>query len=348
LAEDNEANQFVAQELLTRLGIELEIAENGRDTIEKLKDRRFAAVLMDMQMPEMDGLEATRRIRQQPAFRDLPIIAMTANAMKSDVEACLEAGMNDFISKPIDRAALVKSLRRWLPQPGGQQSATKNTDGRGPAEIPAVSDSPSPTLEGMDIEKTVRRLGMPFETLRPLLFRFADGQRQTVAELRSAVSAGDHEAARKHAHALAGAAGNLGAEELFQAARALELAAKDNVQNWQERFADLETRANIVFRSIAGLRVQSGSPAIPAKTDAPPTAAVEPARLRDLLEQLRNALTNLDLSGCAQTLRELTPLTMSDDFRQSIDRLRKLIDDYEYDKAAEIVNELLSGSESRL
>ncbi len=115
LAEDNETNQFVALELLGGLGVELEIAANGREAVEMAQRKSYAAILMDMQMPVMDGLEATRLIRQIPALRDLPIIAMTANAMKTDVDACLSAGMNDFISKPIERNALVQCLRRWLP-----------------------------------------------------------------------------------------------------------------------------------------------------------------------------------------------------------------------------------------
>src|SRR5262249_11451646 len=108
LAEDNEANQMVATELLSRLGIELDIAGNGRQAMQMIKAApdRYAAILMDLQMREMDGLAATRALRQDRAVRHLPIIAMTANAMKADLDACLDAGMNDHVTKPIDRKAL--------------------------------------------------------------------------------------------------------------------------------------------------------------------------------------------------------------------------------------------------
>ena len=117
LAEDNEANQMVATELLGRLGITLDIARNGREAIAMADaaPTRYAAILMDMQMPELDGLAATRALRADPRFATVPIIAMTANAMKADLDACLAAGMNDHITKPIDRKTLVATLRRWLP-----------------------------------------------------------------------------------------------------------------------------------------------------------------------------------------------------------------------------------------
>ncbi len=117
LAEDNEANQMVAVELLSRLGIDLDIAPDGRRAVEMARANpgRYAAILMDMQMPVMDGLEATRVLRADPSFSQIPIIAMTANAMKHELDACLAAGMNDHVIKPIDRAALLATLTRWLP-----------------------------------------------------------------------------------------------------------------------------------------------------------------------------------------------------------------------------------------
>src|SRR5262249_50248450 len=156
----------VALELLGGLGIEVEIAGNGHEAVGMVRSKPYAAVLMDVQMPEMDGLEATRRIRQEPAFRSLPIIAMTANAMKSDVDACLAAGLNDFVSKPIERGALVEALRRWLP--AGKESATATPGPSQPAPAPGKeSDSSLPVLRGIDLAGAVRRLDLPFETLRP-------------------------------------------------------------------------------------------------------------------------------------------------------------------------------------
>jgi two-component system sensor histidine kinase/response regulator len=378
LAEDNETNQFVALELLGRLGVELEIAANGHEAVEMAQSKPYAAILMDMQMPEMDGLEATRQIRRLPVHMQLPIIAMTANAMKADVEACLSAGMNDFLAKPIERAALVQSLRRWLPQrkgpdaraagskasprlpsppEGGEGSGVRGAGpGDGTSSIPAVA--------GIDLAGAVRRLGIPFEQLRPVLFRFADGQRQTVEKLRAALAATDAGQARQHAHALAGAAGNLGADALHEAARRLELAAAKRNTDLAGLFRQVEACAHIVFNSIERLR--TASPTAPLTPDPSPAlggegrgAAVrtvtpsgregqacdpaDQAIVRDLLERLSTALANGDLSGSLEALGHLWKANLPDNCRGPVARLEKLIDGYEYDDAAEIVNRLLAG-----
>jgi two-component system sensor histidine kinase/response regulator len=339
LAEDNETNQFVALELLGRLGIELEVAANGCEAVEMVQRKRYAAVLMDMQMPEMDGLEATRRIRQDPAFRNLPIIAMTANAMKTDVDACLAAGMNDFVSKPIDRVALARSLRRWLPGvAGGAGSSGPTPPSTGTSPPPAAARPP--VLEGIDLDGTVRRLGISLESLRPLLLRFVTGQRKTLEELGATARAGDGAAARRYAHALSGAAGNLGADGLREAARALELAARDGRPNLADLFGEVERRADVVFRSIDALRrgtPTEGGPGVPV------AAPVQPARLRAPLDRLRAALTAFDHSGCTDLLGEITRLDLPDDLRRQTARLQELIDGYEYDEAGEVVNQLLAG-----
>ena len=115
MAEDNEANQFVAEELLSAVGARLDIADNGREALEKLEvNLDYDAVLMDMQMPVMDGLTAAREIRRRWPECQIPIIALTANAMKGDMERCLKAGMNDYVSKPIDRKDLIMALTRWI------------------------------------------------------------------------------------------------------------------------------------------------------------------------------------------------------------------------------------------
>jgi CheY-like chemotaxis protein/HPt (histidine-containing phosphotransfer) domain-containing protein len=350
LAEDNETNQFVALELLGRLGIELEIAANGREAVEMVGsgEPKYAAVLMDMHMPEVDGLEATRRIRQQPEFRDLPIIAMTANAMKSDVEACRAAGMNDFVSKPIERGALLETLRRWLPKQGttGDGPGT-NAFSTSPPPLSPATTQLVPTLDGIDLADTLRRLDIPFETLRPVLLRFADSQQQTLELLRIEVIAGEASLARRHAHALAGAAGNAGANRLHEAARALELAAGDGQPDLRELLGKVEECAAIVFRSIETLRRQAAQKRDPEASEEKDQETArhgksEPPEVRARLERLQSALAEGDLSGSAEILGELSGLNLPDEASQVLTRVRDLVNEYEYEKAARDVDRLLA------
>ncbi|HET6326501.1 MAG TPA: response regulator [Planctomycetaceae bacterium] len=346
LAEDNETNQFVALEVLGGLGIELEIAANGREAVQLAESKPYAAILMDMQMPEMDGLEATRRIRQQPVLRDLPIIAMTANAMKTDVDACLAAGMNDFISKPIERTALVQCLRRWLPHRDatdapGQPEVTEHpaTLAAHDAGIGGNGASLLPVLAGINVAESVRRLGIPLERLQPILLRFAADQRQTLEKLRAAVAAKDAAASRHQAHALAGAAGNLGADELRQTARDLELTALKGDSDLAVLFRLVDESAQTVFQSIESLRTESASP---APTSDQRSRPVDPEPLREHLERLRSVLASGDLSGSSAALDALLGLHVPDEFRGPIDRLKEFVDGYEYDKAVRVAADLLA------
>lgn len=341
LAEDNEANQFVAQELFGKLGIELEIAGNGAEALEMVKKGHFAAVLMDMQMPEMDGLEATRRIRQDPLFQKLPIIAMTANAMKTDEEACLAAGMNAFLSKPIDRIALIETLRQWLP-PGSEIvepiATISNADSREPRES-------LPNLQGIDLAGVIQRLGTSFEKLRPMYLRFAEGQRRELEVLKAAVKAGQVDAARRHAHAMAGASANFGANALYHAAKVLEAAAKEN------RAGDLDgllqavvEHAEKVFASISQL--------CPVTTSAKGNAEVYGGKwdreaVVQALRQLVAALDAADVSGCLEASGILEKIQLPEDMRGMLSEIQGRIDSYEYEEAGQIVAQWLQGIEGK-
>jgi signal transduction histidine kinase/CheY-like chemotaxis protein/HPt (histidine-containing phosphotransfer) domain-containing protein len=337
LAEDNEANQMVAFELLSRLGIELDLADNGRIAVDKVRESagRYAAVLMDMQMPELDGLDAARILRADPAFRDLPIIAMTANAMKQDLDACLAAGMNDHVTKPIDRKVLLATLRKWLhrdvDQTGKQAAAAPPTP-----EPPAVP----PALEGVNVSDTLARLGLEFGSLRRMLIRFADGQRKTLEDLRGAVTARDLATAARHAHAIAGAAGNLGAEDLRRAAKTMELAAREGIGDAQSLMRALDGHATVVFRSIDRLRAPAEGPSS-ERTDVAP-----PEKLSGVLKRLASALDAFDPSTSSDALSELASVGAPAAMRTELARVRDLVDDYEFAAAAEAVAELVRQTEA--
>jgi len=215
LVEDNEFNQQVASELLvTVAGAEVVVAGDGFQALERLGERVFDAVLMDVQMPGMDGLEATRRLRALPGLEDLPVIAMTAHAMVQERDACLAAGMDDFISKPFELEDLVALLTRWT--------------GRDPAPAPA---RPAPGTE-LSLPGIQAGVGLAFcvgrqEVYRRMLLRFREAKAGCAEELARALGEGDLAGAERLAHTLKSTAMAIGAVELAEAARSLETALRE-------------------------------------------------------------------------------------------------------------------------
>ncbi|MEO5364488.1 MAG: response regulator, partial [Magnetococcus sp. DMHC-8] len=170
LVEDNEINQEVAQGILAQTGLQVEIANNGMEAIEKLQQGAFDLVLMDVQMPVMDGYEATRRLRREERFRDLPIIAMTANAMKGDREICLSAGMSDYLSKPIDPRNLYAILAKWAPAVTVPETAPDPEAGGPPAS------GSFPPLPGLDTQTGLRNMGGSAALYWDILAKFVHNQ----------------------------------------------------------------------------------------------------------------------------------------------------------------------------
>lgn len=225
LVEDNVVNQDVARELLEGYGMHVVIAGNGEEAIERLATRRFDGVLMDCQMPVMDGYEATRRIRANAETAHLPVIAMTANVMAGDRERALQAGMNDHIGKPLDVANMFVTMARWI-VPADESARTL----RGTVSRPASSRLPAAVyqLPGVDVAVGLARLQRNETLYLRILLGFAADQAEFVAEFQAAVQRGDKQEARRRAHSLKGLAGTLGASALGESAATLELNCADS------------------------------------------------------------------------------------------------------------------------
>jgi two-component system sensor histidine kinase/response regulator len=225
LVEDNDINQHVASEILQDAGFVVEIAENGRIALDLLQQRSFDAVLMDMQMPVMDGVSATREIRKLPAHSALPIIAMTANAMQSDKQRCMDAGMNDFVTKPIDPETLAGTVTNWLDRARRTREA---------AAVPPAPVSPAPAFDadlgcpglrnvpGLDVATGLRRMMNKKPLYLAMLKRYVQSQRDCAALLWQATEMADWATAERLAHTAKGLAGNIGADQLATTAEALE------------------------------------------------------------------------------------------------------------------------------
>ncbi len=169
LVEDNDFNQQVAMDLLTDLGMRVDVAENGAVALEKIAQKDYGLVLMDMQMPVMDGVTATREIRSR-GYLDLPILAMTANAMQADQERCLEAGMNDYLAKPIDPDLLIECLLRWVKRRANVPKAEKK------ALIPAAGAKETllpAQIDGLDLTRGLRQMRGKKSFYRDMLIKFA-------------------------------------------------------------------------------------------------------------------------------------------------------------------------------
>ncbi|MWV12011.1 response regulator [Pseudomonas sp. R-28-1W-6] len=274
LVEDNELNREVACGLLQESGLAIDQAEHGGIALELLRgaaDGHYALVLMDMQMPVLDGLACTAAIRGEARFAALPIVAMTANAMPADRARCLAAGMNDHLGKPIDPDQLWATLRRWLPEGAAAPQSTPES-----ASEPAAAITLQ--LPGVDVASGLRRvLGQPAAYLR-LLGRFAASQADFPARLRAALAAGASADAERLAHSLKGLAGSLGATVLAARAAALERALGEGRQAEVDGLlAELE---GSLAELVAAILAQQ--PAAPAAA-----VAVDPGQLLALCRQLQ-------------------------------------------------------------
>ena len=218
VAEDNKINQEVAVELLSEVGLKVEVANDGFEALEMARKGVYDLILMDMQMPGMDGLEATRAIRTLPDCAMLPILAMTANAFDEDRERCKAAGMNDFITKPVDPEQLFGTLMRWL-SPAAMVAPAAATTGASPAELSGIP--------GLDIGKGLKVLNGNLAIYLRLLRQFGADHGDDMARLRKHMSAGERDKARLLAHTLKGSSANLGATGVQGLAAKLEEAIKD-------------------------------------------------------------------------------------------------------------------------
>lgn len=273
LVEDNEMNRELALELLNDAGLSVAVACHGQEALDLLAaDPHFDGILMDCQMPVMDGYTATRAIRQRPELAGIPIIAMTANTMAGDREQALAAGMDDHIGKPLNVDAMFGTLARWI-KPRGD---TPHEPGR------------SGELPGIDQRAGLATCGGKADLYRRMLLKFHEGQHDFAAAFAAATREADPEAAQRAAHTLRGTAASIGAMGVAQAAGRLEAACKEAAA--AEQLADLLAEVLAALAPvIRGLQALA-----PAPLAALPLAAPDPVRATELLQRLRTSLADSD------------------------------------------------------
>jgi CheY-like chemotaxis protein len=248
LVEDNEINQIVAVELLRGLGLDVFIAGSGAEALRMMAQADYDAVLMDIQMPDMDGYQTTACIRSDPRFsiEKLPIIAITAHALAGDREKSLQAGLNDHVTKPIDETQLVNVLIRWVkPRQRSEPAA---------AALPVSVDSALLILPGIDSVSGLQRLGGNRVLFLRLLRLFRADYPGHVQEIRAALGQGDLDLARRLAHTLKGVSGQISASDLSEAARVLEMnIAESDPERMEANLVQVEQQMQIILTSLARL-----------------------------------------------------------------------------------------------
>ncbi len=337
VAEDNEINQQVAREILETVGIIVEMAANGIEAVNAVSESDFDAVLMDVQMPEMDGYEATGNIRSDPRNKGLPIVAMTAHALTGDREKCLEEGMNDHVTKPIDIEELLTTLAKWV-KPSRRPPAPKKVR-QEPPESCEAEDLPE-ILEGINIDSALRRLGGNKRLFKRLLMDFRRDFQNTAEEIEDAWNKGDMDVTRRLAHTIKGVAGTIGANGLHVSSGELEVAIKLGKEDgFRQGLATFGNALERVLGSIACMAENTTAASVPRSGQAESGSdfqltSIEPILLRlaeflrgndfraiDCLESLKNGLRE---GGCDGELPVLETCVQRFDFKAAYDELEKL------------------------
>jgi len=240
LVEDNQINQEIAKEILEGAGLQVDVANDGLEALNRVKTTAYDLVLMDMQMPVMDGLEATRQIRLLPGKGDIPILAMTANAFADDRENCFRAGMNDFVSKPVDPDRLLSTLARWITRQTAHASAADISEDN--------TSTPDQEILELDTATGIRNFAGKEKSYYRLLSRFAEFHNDDPQKIRDELQASSPVNARRIAHSLKGAAATLGAVQVCAYASDLEL----NIKQGKE-YVDLLDLISALEKSIHSL-----------------------------------------------------------------------------------------------
>jgi CheY-like chemotaxis protein len=358
LVEDNEINQQVAQEILEGAGLKVILATNGQEAVDAVKENNYDAVLMDVQMPVMDGYTATRKIREWEGGRrnaeggmgnegndPIPIIAMTAHAMAGDEDKSLQAGMNGHVTKPIDPEQLFVTLQKWI-KPGEKRSRVQQT------EIPLEQTEPDKRVQaeddlpeylpGFDLADGLKRLQGNKTLYRKLLLNFGTEYNTAAGDIGEAFTAEDFDRAHNLVHNLKGLAGNLAATDLQAAAVNLEKLVKGvekkppPAKELNLRFSDLENALNQALESAQGLGASAAENVCDLSNEE--IAAIPAEIAQDIAKRIRDAAEMGDVMTLNVVAEEIK--TQSDACVPLSKQIFQLAEDFDLDGVHQLADAL--------
>jgi PAS domain S-box-containing protein len=329
LVEDNSINQLVAKEILEQFGLFVHVAENGKAALNMLSGKAFDLVLLDVQMPEMDGYEVARRVRADLELTDLPVIAMTAHALIGDREKSLEAGMNEHLSKPIDPDELFQTLAEWLPGRGGPDLMA-----RGGTAVDQLFSSQS---DYIDIQWGLSRIGGNQQLFQRLLRQFLNDHGDAVSELEQFLLHDDMLSAGRLAHTIHGVAATIGARKLARASDAVEQSLLNKVEDY--RFVAEQFRRNFDWVVKDLERLLKSSDDIENKTINRNDISAS-LTLKEILVLIKKASPD-----ALYKLQEMDLSDIAPDKVVYIDRIKNELKNYEFSSAKEILSSLLEEME---
>lgn len=330
LVEDYKINQEIAVELLKLVGVQVDIANTGREAVEKLQlfsKNPYDAILMDIQMPEMDGYEATRVIRKNQQLQELPILAMTAHAMPEVRERCLAVGMNDHIAKPIDPETLYQALAKWIkPNP---ESLLKPKEVRRDCQSVPISASIF-DLPKVHSSEGISRVGGNPKVYLTTLKKFRANQRRSMEDIRDFFSKGDKESASRCVHSLKGILGTLGAKELQEKTRLIEANMHHDAGGLETLLNDLDFDLALLFAAIDGLPTEEEKSA-----DDRAAESIQPidfAELDALVKTAHRQLEEFD-AGIENTIAKLRYI-LREHCRlvRALEMVEKCLQGYDYEQ----------------
>jgi CheY-like chemotaxis protein/HPt (histidine-containing phosphotransfer) domain-containing protein len=341
LVEDNEINQQIACELLQAMAVQVTVAHNGQQALDLLCAQadplHWALVFMDLQMPVLDGHQATQAIRRMPRFARLPIVAMTAHAMDDEVRRCLEDGMNQHLSKPISPTALAAALHRWCRPDAVARPVAPALAASPGTSAPSAEDAPQ--IPGMDTRKGLANCMGNVALYCSLLEKFHAALLRTSQQIHRALQQQDYPAAQRAAHTLKGICYNLGAEPCGTLCATVEGALKALTPQ-----AQLGPQLDALERVGAELARQITA-ALAARPPAPPSVAGtpgKPAKLEPVCHQLAGLLKASDVQ--AEAYAEEQAAVLQDAFGSGYDRLLRQLQQFEYEDAMGHLNGLAQGA----